>query len=435
MPHRGLRRAPERGPFPLATVLDHHDDVRRAQIHPEPPGPVREPGGAGPRDQVVEQLAPDPALRLRHAPAEQQQQRAHQRRPLKNAFVGIVAAQHQRAQRLTTDVHGRDQQIAPAHCTPQRPRRLRGLQHAHVRLRQLARRAADRPPQVVQHGQRAAQHVRHHGRHVLDPAAAQHQRGHPVVRHGGPLDRLAVLTRRPVRARQLLQRVPGLLQQPGVVDRDGGVRGQARQQRHLLLVERPRAAVGRHEHADHPLPQPQRHPQDGDQALLGHRLVDVLLVTEPGVGEVVGRRVRRRRLRHQPAEARPHGQPQRPELGRDRPVGDPHVGVAPLGIVQRHVRDVRGQQLPGPVHDGLKDGVQVPQRGQVAGRVVERRQLGLAPGAPLEQVAYLERLDLGLLQLLDRRRVRPGRPGPDDRPLELDRRRLPRQQLKKFQGE
>ena len=73
----------------------------------------------------------------------------------------------------------------------------------------------------------------------------------------------------------------------------------------------------------------------------------------------------------------------------------------------------------------VQHGVDVAQGREVAGRVEQRRQLGLpaaagGEGRPDPQGEQLDPLELGELVA-----VGAGRPGPDQRPLELDRGGVP----------
>ena len=95
---------------------------------------------------------------------------------------------------------------------------------------------------VVEDGDRAAQDVGDDSGDVCDPAAVQEHVGQPVVRVRGHLD-----------GRRLGAHLPvdpvDLLEQPGVLQRHGGVRGEGRQQRDLGGREAPHAAVHREQGA------------------------------------------------------------------------------------------------------------------------------------------------------------------------------------------
>ena len=249
------------------------------------------------------------------------------------------------------------------------------------------------PALRVQRQQRAAEHLGHRGRHVLHAAAAQHQRGHPVVRRRGPLDRARCApgwSCWPPTARPAPPRVS--VEQPGGVDRDRGVRGQRDQQRHLLPGERPVGAVGREQHADRRWrraaaarrgspPGPPRPPRRRSRRCAGSAGRRRSSAVTYGVPDWATR----------PPRPAPDRQPQPLEAGRHRAVGDPHVGVAALVVVERHVRDVGAEQGARPVHDRPQHGVEVAQAGQVARRVVQRGQLVLPAAAPLQQRAYPQR--------------------------------------------
>ena len=149
----------------------------------------------------------------------------------------------------------------------------------------------------------------------------------------------------------------------------------------------------------------QRRPADRDEPLLADGGVDLGGVPVALVGGVVGRPVGPPGLGHEPAEPGPGGQPQRLEPGGDGAGGGAHVGVAALRVGQREVGDVGGQQGAGPAHDGVEHAAGVGARGEVAGGVDQRRQLGLAAAA----------------------RVDPGPDGQGERagggPVDADRRR------------
>ncbi|AXO37616.1 basic proline-rich protein precursor [Micromonospora sp. B006] len=441
---RGVRGGPGQHALPgraglgERVVADRHQHVRRVQVHPDAAGPRPQRVGVAqrPGDQVVQQLAADPPLRLGHRAAEQQQQRGHQRGALQDALVGVdqlvVRAQHQRAQVLRAGHHRGVPERTPAHAASLGTRRGDRLHDVRpVRLLDLA--DPGQPPALgVQRQQRPAEHLGDRRGHVLHPAAAHHQRGHPVVRGGGALHRAAVRPDRAVRRRQLRQRRPRLGEQSRGVDRHRRVRRERHQQRHLLPGERPGRAVRRVQHADHAGAQPQRHAQDGHQALLAHPAVDLPGVPEPLVLLVVRGDVRRAGLRDQAAQSVAQLQPQPLEPGRDRAVGHPHVGVAALLVVERHVRHVGAEQDPRPVHDRAQHVVQVAQPGQVARGVVQAGQLGL-PAAPAgQQRPHPQRHHLRLLQLGQPLGGQPGGARGDERALELDRGCLARQQLQEL---
>ncbi len=175
--------------------------------------------------------------------------------------------------------------------------------------------------------------------------------------------------------------------------------GQRDQQGHVLAAERAHRAVGGVEHTQDLLAEDQGDAEDRGEVLLGDRAVDLAGVPEALVVEVVGGGVRRGRLRHEPTEPGSHRQPHLAEGLGDDPLGDPHVGVAALGIVHAQVGHVGVQQLPGPAHDRLQHRVQVGEPGQVAGGLVQGGQLVLAPQPRHERVTDLQRQRLRALQL------------------------------------
>ncbi len=193
---------------------------------------------------------------------------------------------------------------------------------------------------------------------------------------------------------QFRQRRRTLLDQPGVVDGDGGVVGERGQQRHLVRGELPGPALGGEQHPDDPLAQGQRYPEDRDQPLVPHTPVDRAGVVEAVVVRVVAGGVGAGGLRDQAAQPLPRAEPELLEQRRGGPVGDPHVGAATdrvLGVVvQRQVGDVGAQQHPGPVHDRAQHRVQVAQPGEVTGRVEQRGQLGLPATVRVEGAADLQ---------------------------------------------
>ncbi len=144
-------------------------------------------------------------------------------------------------------------------------------------------RGRELPPVGVQDVKGPAQQFGDDRAHVLDPAAADHDRGHPVVRARRSLHSGASSPDDLVDGAQLVQCGLGLFQEAGIVDGDRGVRGERAEQRHLLLVEGALAAVGRRQDPDHPAAQLHRHAQDRDHALLGDRRVDEVPVLEPSV--------------------------------------------------------------------------------------------------------------------------------------------------------
>ncbi len=163
--------------------------------------------------------------------------------------------------------------------------------------------------------------------------------------------------------------------------------GQRDQHVHLLRGERPDPAVGHEQHTEHPLAELQRHALDGDQALAADDPVDVLGVREALVVRVVGRVVRQRGLRDQPAQARAEREPAGLErLGADA-VRRPDIGVAVLRVGEQQVRHVRAEQRAGAADDRLEHALQIPGGGQVAGRLVQGGEGGLPAALRRQPVA------------------------------------------------
>jgi hypothetical protein len=106
-------------------------------------------------------------------------------------------------------------------------------------------------------------------------------------------------------------------------------------------------------------------------------------------------------LRDQPEQPGAEGQPEPTELRGQRTVGHPHVRRALGLVVQGQVGHVRVQQRPGPAHDGGEDGVDVTDRGQVAGGLVERGHLRLALPVPLHLLADPQRHRVAFPELLE----------------------------------
>ncbi|CAM5646120.1 hypothetical protein SALBM311S_07539 [Streptomyces alboniger] len=229
----------------------------------------------------------------------------------------------------------------------------------------------------------------------MDSAAAQDEFGEPVVDVRGSLDDPAAVPDDLVGALQVAECGAGLGEEVRGVDGGRGQRREGSEQSDLLPLEDPGPPVRREQDSDHMGPERQRHPEDGDQALVAHARVDDEGVLEAVVLEVVVGDVRPGRLGDEAAEPLPHPQAQLLEAGRDRAFGDPHVGVTTRRVVETEVRHVRAQQRAGALHDRRQDRVQVAQPGQVVGRLEERGQLGLpsAPALQLRADAQGERLD------------------------------------------
>ena len=131
---------------------------------------------------------------------------------------------------------------------------------------------------------------------------------------------------------------------------------------------------------------------------------------EPLVALVVLGEVRRPGLRDQAEQAGAQREPQLAELRGERAVGDLHVGRALGLVVEGQVGHVRVQQLPGAADDRGQDRVEVADRGEVVGGVVERGQLGLAAAVPGQPLTHLHGqgvlVDGGLAEALEQLVVR-----------------------------
>jgi hypothetical protein len=245
---------------------------------------------------------------------------------------------------------------------------------------------------------RAVENLGDGGGHVVHPAAAQDELGEPVVHDGGALDDAAAVPDDLVGPLQVGEGRPGLGEQVGGVDGGRGEGGEGAEQGDLLALEDPGAAVRGEQHADDVVSEHQRDAEDGHEPLVPHARVDGAGVLEAVVLEVVVGDVGARGLRDQAAEALPHAEPQLLEPGRDRALGDPHVGVASRRVVQAEVGDIRAQQRPGSLHDRLEYGVEVAQPGEVVGGLEQGGQLGLASAPSLQLRAHAQGERLGPLE-------------------------------------
>ncbi len=166
--------------------------------------------------------------------------------------------------------------------------------------------------------------------------------------------------------------------------------GEGAEQGDLLAFEDAGAPVRGEEHADDVVAEHEGHAEDGDQALVAYARVDGAGVLEAGVLEVVVGDVGAGGLGDEAAEPLPHAEPQLLEAGRDRALGDAHVGVAAGGVVEAEVGHVGAEQRAGPLHDRAQDRVQVAQTGEVVGRLEQCGQLGLTPAPALQFRAHAQ---------------------------------------------
>ena len=243
---------------------------------------------------------------------------------------------------------------------------------------------ASSSPVGVQHRHRAVEDAGEHLGHLGHASAADEQVGEPVVGQRGGVDGLGVPGEGAVGLVELDEQA-GVLQRHHRVGREGG------EQADLRLREAAHGPVHREEGTDHHAVEDQRHAEDGADLLTGHRLVDVALVHEPLVRGVVLGEVGRARLGDQAQQAGAERQPQGLELAGQRSVGDLHVGRAVALVVEREVGHVAVQELTRAAHDRREDGVDVADRGEVGGGLVERGELGLPGAHPAHQVAQPHR--------------------------------------------
>ena len=238
-------------------------------------------------------------------------------------------------------------------------------------------------PVRVEHGHPAAEQLAQHGGDVVHAAAGEHDVGEPVVG-------LRCLLDGRVGVGELGERDGRLRGPSGLQERDGGQRGERPEQRHLGAVERAAGAVGGEEHPDELAVDQQRGATDRDQPLLLDGAVDLGRVRVALVGGVVGRPVRAAGLRHQAAQAGARRQPQLLEPRRHRARRRPHERVAAGGVGQGQVGDVGAEQAAGPPHDRVEDPARIVRRGEVAGRVDQRGQLGLPAPVRIDDRAGLQ---------------------------------------------
>ena len=282
-------------------------------------------------------------------------------------------------------------------------------------------------PLAVEHDDRAVQHVGHDVGHVAHAAAVQQHVGELVVGARGHLDGVGL-------GPHLLVGPVELLEEPGVLQGDGRVRGERHQQRHLPGREPAHLAVHREQRADHRALDGERDAEDRPDVLAVDRGVDELLVQEALVVLVVLGEVGLPGLRDQPEQAGAERQPEPPELRRERPVRHLHVR-RPVGlVVQRQVGHVRVQQGAGPSHDRGEDRVDVADRGEVVGGLVERGHLRLALPLALHLLADPQRHRAVVAQPLERGAVHAVVDGAGDDRVEGLAGRLAVQQVEELLG-
>ncbi len=294
-----------------------------------------------------------------------------------------MAAQHERAEQFVPGGDGGDPVVPVPHGVALGPGGLQGAGGCRRCLGEL---------------DGAVQHLGDGGGHVVHPAAAQDQFGQPVVDVGGALDDGAAVLDDLVGPLQAAEGLAGLGEQVGRVDGGRGERREGAEQGDLLPLEHAGAAVGGEQHPDDMVSERQGHPEDRDEPFVAHPAVDGVGVLEAVVAEVVVRDVRPGGLGDEAAESLAHAEAQLLEAGRHRALGDPHVGVAPLRVVEAEVGDVGAEQGAGALHDRAQHGVQVAQPGEVVGGLEQGGQLGLPAAAPLDLGAHAQGEQLGPLQ-------------------------------------
>ena len=350
-------------------------------------------------EQVGEELAADPLLGVGLGPRGQQHERRHHRGPLDRALFslveGLVAPHDERGEMFLArggcrhGPAGSDLAVLHGGASPHRYGLFDGIliKDNHIAAAGGLTTAITRARAAAHHLVRIEVEVEHLSQLDRDPGhpvtlamPPQQHLGEPVMGSGGSLDRGGAGSQQLVRLVGHGNGGAGLLEQAGVLDRDRRMGGKRGQQRDLARREGTHRPVDGEQRADHLVLDEERHPEDRADLLAGDGCVDEVAVHKAGVGLVVVREIRRARLRHEPKQPRPERQAQGSKLGGQSPIGDLHVGRALGLIVEREVGHVRPQQGARAAHDRGKHGVEIADRGQVVGRVIERGQLGF-PGA------------------------------------------------------
>ena len=156
----------------------HRHRQRPVEVRTQAAGALPQPVGVAGRrgEQLLEQLAADPVLRLAGRAADQQEQCRDQGRALEDAPVGlrqlVVPVQDEPAQELALDRDGRRPPAAVAHGAAGGPGQRERAGRVGGQSRRGGRFVRRRDPALlVEDGDAAAQGVGHGGGHVLDPAA------------------------------------------------------------------------------------------------------------------------------------------------------------------------------------------------------------------------------------------------------------------------
>lgn len=235
------------------------------------------------------------------------------------------------------------------------------------------------------------QHLVELVRQVRQGPTLQDDAGQPLVGDAGKLDALHMLLEQRTRLLEVGQDGLGLLVTARIVERDRGVPGKTAQQVHIRPTERAHIVIGGIQHPDHGPPEQQWHAQDRPDLLPADGVVDRVGVVEAIVLEVVVGHVGPGGLGNQPAQTLTEAEPHVAELLGVDALGDPHIGLARVVVVEREVGDVTAEQRPGPPHDGLEDVVEVLEGGEVSDRLEQRAQLRLPPSVLLTQASHTQR--------------------------------------------
>ncbi len=168
-----------------------------------------------------------------------------------------------------------------------------------------------------------------------------------------------------------------LLVVAGVVHRDGGVGGQAREELHLLLRELVGLEKVSHEHAEHVVA---HHDGNGEKGARGglHQAGRARGVSQRGIGQTIGRAHGPALLEGAPRYALARLQDQITRQGGVQVKPAPEAEPAP-GVVQ-HVdpRSVAAEETDRLLHDLVEHGVHVERGGQMRGHLVQLGRLLLA---------------------------------------------------------
>ena len=167
------------------------------------------------------------------------------------------------------------------------------------------------------------------------------------------------------------QRLGHLGEPLGIVEGDGRLLADRVDQVDLLGPEPATGSLGHQEGAEDASVHGERDAHDRPDALGSDDRVDVGQVDDTGFGQVVDHRHRRVARRDRPQDARPQRHADRAVLRGDHAVGLADVRLPGGVVVERQVGHVGSHELARPGHDGLQDGLDVPDPRQVGGGVVQ----------------------------------------------------------------